>query len=187
MNDQKPFFSVRRDLVLVEVDDVVVGAVEQMGVAVLVGAEVFRFVTVMDEQAFERAGRAVEIVEAVGAGPQVVPARRIGRAAELHLPLHDLRPDRRGAGESLVGGFVELGDVHRLTDVDAAAAEQDDGGLLIRRRRVLGQEIGDRLEIGQVALVIRPLGELGDLAWPNLLGSPQLLSDVSLNFVLRAR
>ena len=176
---------MRRKLVLVEVDHILVGAVEEMGVAVLIGAEVFRFVAVMHEQAFEGTRRAVEIVEAVGSGAQVVPARRIGRAAELDLPLHDLRPDRLRACEPLVGGFVELGDVHRLSDVDAAAAEQDDGGLLVRGRRILGEEIGDGLEVGEVALVIWALGELRDLYLAELAGIAPVAERSGLEFILQ--
>ena len=52
VNDQKPYFSVGRKLVLVEVDDIIVGAVQKMRVAVFVGAEIFSFVAVMDEKAF---------------------------------------------------------------------------------------------------------------------------------------
>jgi len=65
-----------RKLVLVEVDDVIIRAVEQMGVAVFIGAEVFCFFAVVDKQTFESACGAVEIVESVSSGTQIVPARR---------------------------------------------------------------------------------------------------------------
>ena len=53
-----------------------------------------------------------------------------------------------------MGGLVDLGDVHGLSDLDAAAVQQNDGGFLVGRRRVLGEEIGDRLKIGEVARVV---------------------------------
>ena len=61
-----------------------------------------------------------------------------------------------------MGGFVERGDIHRLAQLDAAAAEQDDSGFLIGRRRVFGQQIGRGLEPGEIAGVVRARAELGD-------------------------
>ena len=112
----------RGNLVFVEVNDVSIHAIEQLGVAIFVSAEIFRLFTVMNKQAFESACRSIEIVISVGTGTQIIPPRRIGSAAELHLPLHDLRPDRLRTGEPLMGWFVELGDIQRLTNIDAAAA-----------------------------------------------------------------
>ena len=40
-----------------------------------------------------------------------------------------------------MGRFVQLGDVHRLTNIDAAAAEQDYGSLLVLRWGVLGEQV----------------------------------------------
>ena len=61
---------------------VLVRAVQEGGVTVLVGAEVLGLVAVVDEQPFQGTGGAVEVVDAVVAGSQVVPPRRIRRAAD---------------------------------------------------------------------------------------------------------
>ena len=61
-----------------------------------------------------------------------------------------------------MGGFVERGGIHRLAELDAAAAEQDDSGLLIGRGRVFGEQIGRGLEPGEIAGVVRARGEFWD-------------------------
>ena len=153
--------------------------------SILVAAEIFRLGAIVHEQALEGAGGAIEIIVAVIAGAQIVPPRGVWRAAVFHLPLHDLWADRDGTGEAVMGGFVERGDIHRLAQLDAAAAEQDDSGFLIGGGG-FSRKIGRGLEPGEIAGVVRARAEFGDCGLAEFRRLAQLSSEVRWNFPCRS-
>ncbi len=73
----EPILQSGRNFILFEMENVVVLAIQQIRIAVLVGAEVLRLFAVVHKKTFERSSSTVEVIKPISAGPEIIPTRRI--------------------------------------------------------------------------------------------------------------